>query len=158
MAVLDIISLEEAKNYLRVDDTLTEDDNYIQRIINAAIGYIEQYTNVLMYDRQKDYLMIDGCVTVYDYPINGIVSPTPTTDVDVEQLTLYNNYVYGSTTTTLSLNVGYENSANVPQDLIGVAYEVIDLLYYEHETGKTLDKDLSSLSRNILNQHKRFLV
>lgn len=157
MAYLDVISLEQAKNYLRVDDTLTTDDNAIQRTIAGALSYVEQCTNVLVYDRQKDYLMIDGCVTVYDAPINGIVSPTPTTDVDVEQKTLHTNYVYGSTTTTLSLNVGYENSANVPQDLIEVAYEIIDLMYYEHETGKDYRKDLTSLSKDILNKHKRFL-
>lgn len=158
MAYLDVISLPEAKVYLRVDDTLTADDNSITRMINGALGYIERYTNVLVFDRTITYLMIDGAVSIYDGPINSVVSPTVANGLDVERKNNYNNYCFESETIDLKLNVGHENTSDIPQDLIDVAYEIIDLMYYEHETGKDFKKDISSLSREILDSHKRFIL
>jgi len=155
MAYLDVISLEEAKVYLRVDDTLTEDNTSITRMINGALEYVEKWTNVLVFDRTVTYLMIDGMVSVYDGPINSLTSPTT---AEVTRKTLYNIYCLGTDTIDLKLNVGHTNTSDIPQGLIDVAYEIIDLMYYEHETGKTIKKDLSSLSKDILNQHKRFIL
>jgi len=157
MAYLDVISLEDAKVYLRVDDTLTEDDNSITRMINGALSYVEKWTNILLFDRTMTYLMVDGVINVYDYPINSVIDPIEA-DLDITKKTLYTNYCKGSDTIDLQLNVGFTNVSNIPQELIDVAYEIIDLMYYEHETGKNVSKDLSSLSIDILNKHKRFIL
>lgn len=155
MAYLDVISLAEAKVYLRVDDTLTVDDAQITSMINSALKYVEDYTQVLVFDRAKTYTLVDQVVRVYDYPINSVTSPTE--NLETELKTLYTNYCYNDTDTQdLVLNVGYDNPDNVPQDLIQVAYEIIDIFYYGKETGKTM-ADISPLSMNILNQNKRFL-
>ena len=154
MSCLSIISLEEAKVYLRIDDTLTEDDRQITRMINGAFDYIERWTNVLVYSRSKTYLVIDGCAVVYDAPINALVSPTNAVATVKHG---FSNYTTDITETELKVNVGYTTASNVPNDLVEVAYELIDLMYYQHETGKTIEKDLSELSINILNKHKRFL-
>ena len=154
MACLDIISLPDAKVSLRVDDTLTEDDNSITRMISGAFDYIERWTNLMVYSRSKSYLIQSGCVVVYDYPINQLIEPTTAVR---EQKNTYSNYAISTTDTELKLNVGYTKAVDVPNDLIEVAYELIDLMYYQHETGKTIDKDLSELSKNILNKHKRFI-
>ena len=156
MSYLTIISLDEAKNYLRIDDTLTEDNANITRMINGALSFIERWTNVLVFAREKTYLLIDGFVRVYDAPINSITSPTEA-DMTNEQRTLYKNFCHGSETADLVLNVGHVSPSTVPQELIEVAYEIIDIMYYEHETGKTIKKDLSGLSKDILNQNKRFI-
>ena len=158
MAYLDVISLEEAKVYLRVDDTLTEDDNQITRMIGAALEYVEDWTNILVYDRTKTYIVQDGCVLVYDYPINSIVYPTSSDDYTQTIKHGYSMFVLGAASTkTMDINVGYSTTSNIPQGIIDVAYEIIDLLYYAHETGKTIEKDLSGLSINILNKNKRFI-
>ena len=57
MAYLDVITLADAKSYLRVDDTLTDDDAQISRMIKSALSTIEKRTNVLVYARSKNYLM-----------------------------------------------------------------------------------------------------
>ena len=271
MAYIDVISLASAKLYLRVDDTLTEDDAQITNMISSALKYVENYTQILVYDRAKTYRMINGFVKVYDYPINSIITPlanvfatgtaqcisviatdtitingnlytatagvpddytefsidggnnptaislaravngdlragtlgdvsatflanvvTLTTnekglagnattlaetgstitlsgatftggvdgDLDednIEEMTLYTNYCYGSVNTDLVLNVGYATVSDVPLDIIQVAYEIIDILYYGKETGKTM-ADISPLSLDILNQNKRFVL
>lgn len=154
MSCLRIISLDDAKVYLRVDDTLTEDDKQIERMINASFDYIEKWTNLLVYSRLKTYLFVDGCAKVYDYPINQLVEPTT---ADVERKNGFSNYSTTLDTEDLKLNVGYLKVSDIPKDLVDVAYELIDLMYYQHGTGKTIEKDLSMLSTNILNRHKRFV-
>ena len=156
MSYLSVIPLADAKIYLRIDDTLTEDDVQITRMINGALSIVEKWTNVLVFARAKTYLMVDGFVRVYDAPINTITSPTEA-DMTNEQKTLYKNFCYGSETSNLVLNVGHVLPADVPQELIDVAYEIIDLLYYQHETVKTVKKDLSELSIDVLTQNKRFI-
>jgi len=155
MAYIDVITLSEAKTYLRVDDTLTEDDAQITRMINASLSYVEKATNIIVFARLKEYVMVNGCNRVYDYPINSLIDPI---EASIERKTLYSIYSYGTDTITLSLNVGYADVNDFPDELREVALEIIDLMYYEHESGKSYIKDLSSLSVSILNQYKRFLI
>ena len=77
MAYIDVIPLERAKNYLRVDLDFDTDDSEITSLINAACRYVEKRTNHILYAR--DIIYNGACqVKVYDYPINSIVTvPTP---------------------------------------------------------------------------------
>ena len=50
------------------------------------------------------------------------------------------------------LNVGYDDVDNVPQDLIEVAYEMIDIMYYNK------DSKLSNLAKMTLDNYKRFII
>ena len=157
MAYTDIISLSEAKIYLRIDDTLTEDDNGIIRMINAAFQYIEKYTNVIV--DARDIIYDIDCVKarVYDYPINTDLSAL--TDYTVQKKSLYYNIVNNDgETTELTLNVGFTDSNGVGDDLVEVAYEMIDLYYYGEKDGKPIDKKLSSISIDTLNSNKRFFI
>ena len=154
MAYIDIIPLAEAKVYLRIDDTLTEDDNQITRMINVALSYVERYTNHMLFARDKQYRLINGCVRIYDYPINSEV----TEDLVVEDMTLHKNYSLGSDNSLIELNVGYALVADVPQELIEVAYELIESLYYEKETNKSIQSRISTLSQLMLDQYKRFII
>jgi len=52
MSYLSVISLERAKNYLRIDTTLTDDDAEITAMINGACSYIEKRTNLIFYPRR----------------------------------------------------------------------------------------------------------
>ena len=119
MAYLDIIPLVDAKVYLRIDDDLTEDDNQIIRMIKGSLSYIEQYTNIYLFDRDKTYNVQDNCVKVYDFPINSEVS----TYTEKETLTLHTNYTTDETEFTL--NIGYADVTDIPQELLEVAYTII---------------------------------
>lgn len=152
MNYLDIIPLTDAKTYLRLEDTLTEDDSQIQRMIRGALSYIEQYTNVILFEREKIYNVSNGCVKVYDFPINSEV----TTEFTKEVKSLYTNYYTNES--ELVLNVGYDDIENIPQELIEVAYTLIKSMYYEKENNKTILDGLDSISTMTLNQYKRFLL
>ena len=76
MAYIDVISLANAKLYLRVDDTLTEDNAQITSMIDVALKYVEDYTQILVFARDKTYRMINGIKKVYDFPINSVIKPS----------------------------------------------------------------------------------
>lgn len=158
MVYTDIISLAQAKVALRVDSGFTADDANITRMIKSAFSFIEGWTNIMLYDRDKDYFIVDCKIRVYDYPINSVVAPAEA-DMTITQKTGYTIYEYSSTdTTTLTLNVGYDDVANVPDRLIEVAYEIIDNLYYRNEESKDGKMGLSPFSIGTLNQYKRFII
>lgn len=125
MAYIDVITLVRAKNYLRVDEDLTDDDTEITSMINAALRYIEKRTNHIMFAQEKVYN--GSCqVKVYDFPINSIVTdPTPF-KVDFAAFTVYPDVK------TVTLNVGY-GVDEVPDDLIQAALQMIKVFYYESE-------------------------
>jgi len=156
MAYLDIITLADAKTYLRIDDTLTEDDAQITRMIKASLSQIERVTNYILFARSKSYVVDNSIVNVYDYPINSLTTPTTATSVERSIYTTYTTTL--STDLNVVLNVGYADTINVPSDLIEVAYEMIDLMYYSPETGKSIKADLSELSKMILGNYTRFFI
>ena len=154
MSYILVITLAEAKNYLRIDDTLSDDDAQITRMINASLSYIERWTNTLVYERAVTYKMIDGCISVYDAPIVSVT----TADVTRVDKTLHTNFNKGVDTIDLVLQVGITLPADVPAELKEVGFELIDLMYYASETGKSFKKDLSELSIDTLNKYRRFLI
>lgn len=157
MAYIDVITLAQAKEYLRVDDDLTEDDAAINIMINSALAYIEKETRVFVFARDIDYRFINGCITIYDAPINSAVLPIEA-DLTIKNYTLYDTYAFESSNTVLTLNVGHVLPANVPDEVRTVALKIIDLLYYEKDTGKSFPDDMDSITRLMLGQLKRFVI
>ena len=126
MSYLSVITLERAKNYLRIDSDLTDDDAEIASMVNAALRYIEKRTNHLVYAR--DIVYMQGCqVKVYDYPINSVLTDPAPYQVD------FSTWVVFIDTKTVELNVGYENAEDVPDELIQAALQMIKVWYYESE-------------------------
>jgi hypothetical protein len=156
MAFLDVITLAEAKNYLRIDEDLTDDDVRLSSMIKTALHTIEWRTNVLLYSRDKEYLVQDYCVSVYDYPINSLVSPT---DADAEEKTLYTNYYVGSASDKkVTLNVGYDLPEDVPSVFVECALEYIKYLYYDSENNNGKSNEIPLYIENMINQEKRFIL
>jgi len=149
MSYINIIPLQDARVYLRIDDTLTQDNEAITRMINASLAKIEQITNVHLIAKSKEYVFDDLKVTVYDFPINSLTSPTTATVVEKTQYSIYTAAL--KTDLKLVLNVGYAVVSDVPKDLIEVAYEMIDIMYYNKEN------KLSNLSQTTLDAYRRFI-
>ncbi|SRR5215204_69198 len=149
MAYINVITLARAKNYLRIDSTLTEDDTEITSMINAALRFVEKRTNHLVYERQMAYK--GACqVKVYDYPINEIVTdPAPF----VCHFSLYDIF---PDVKTVTLKVGYVLPSDVPDELIQAALQMIKVWYYESE--KQVNSTLIPESvKEALDVYRRFL-
>ena len=154
MSYLNVITLEQAKQYLRIDEDLSDDDSQIEQMIKSALSTIERRTNILFYARDKKYIFQDYCVKVYDYPINSVVS---TFDVDTDQKTLFTNYQTNTGDNEIVLNVGFNNTDNIPFELVDCALQYIKYLYYEAETNKANKGDLPTWLNDMINQNKRFI-
>lgn len=136
MAYTDIISLSDAKNYLRIDASNIVDDNQITSMINASLRYVEKYTNYILFSRSKTYLLIDGCARVYDFPINSITSPT---DIEATNKPTYTIYEASASESSLVLDVGYSDSNDIPSELVEFAYNLISFYYYQGKEGESSD-------------------
>lgn len=149
MAYIDVITLERAKNYLRIDPDLTEDDAEITSMINAALRYVEMRTNHLVYARDIVYNGVCQ-VKVYDYPINSIV-----TDPSPWSLTRTMYTIFPDVKTVI-LNVGYVTADLVPDIFIQSALQMIKVWYYESE--KQVNSQMIPISvTEALDVYKRFL-
>lgn len=155
MTYLDVLPLAEAKLYLRIDDTQNETDAEITSMIRSAFSYVERRTNVMLYDRDKRYLVEKGCVKVYDYPINSIQNGVTAT---TQEKSLYTNYTVDSTLDKITLNVGYTDKADVPTDFIDLVKVMVDVMYYEKDKGKDFKDALPLWAKEILETNKRFLI
>lgn len=148
MSYLTVITLARAKDYLRIDSTLLDDDAEITSMINASLRYIERRTSHIMYAQEKIYTGICQ-VKVYDYPINSITTdPAPF-------VAHYSTFDVFPDVTTVTLNVGYA-VGTVPDELIQSALQMIKVFYYESE--KQINSTLIPESvKEILEVYRRFL-
>lgn len=148
MAYLDVLSLARVKDYLRVDSDLTDDDNEITSMIKAACLFVEKRTNHIFYAREVIYK--GNPVKVYDYPINDIVSPTDPVVIHYSLCDLYPNEI------TVTLNVGYEDPTDVPDELLQACLQMIKVWYYESE--KQVNTTLIPESvMQVIDVNRRFL-
>lgn len=125
MAYLDVLPLARVLNYLRVDEDLEDDDNEITSMIKAACIFVEKRTNHIFYAREVVYK--GHPVKVYDYPINDIVSPADPVVIHYSLFDVYPNE------TEVTLNVGYEDPTDVPDELLQACLQMIKVWYYESE-------------------------
>lgn len=148
MSYLNVISLERAKNYLRVDESLTEDDSEITSMINGACRYVENRTNHILFPRQKIYE--GSCqVKVYDFPINEITTNPAPWYVKRSLYTVFPDVK------TVELNVGYA-TGDVPDDIQEEILRIIKLWYFDSE--KQINTSaITDATKEVLDLYKRFL-
>ena len=151
------LPLTEVKTYLRVNANNTENDSMITTMINTSCHQLETMLNILLIQRNKVYQNpnLTG-LRIYDAPINSVVSPTDPNDFTRVDHDLYSHFYLNAT--SLELSVGYSNPADAPEWIKDIAKEMIDILYYGAKDGKTIEKDLSPLSKMIISQNKRFTI
>jgi hypothetical protein len=156
MAYIDVLTLAQAKTFLRIDDTLSDDDAQITQMIKSALSTIERRTNVLVYARSKSYLFQDYEVRVYDFPINSLTSPSDAVLVEKELHSIYSTN--NTANLKLVLNVGYTNPLDVPSELIDAALQLVKYMYYEAETNTASKGNIPYWIQEMINQHKRFII
>lgn len=123
MSYFDVITLERAKNYLRIDQDLCDDDDEIMSMIKAACRFVEKRTNHIFYAQDKTFTGVCQ-VKVYDYPIN---------DYSEAFKCVYSTFTVYPNDTEVTLNVGYENAEDVPDELVQACLQMIKVWYYESE-------------------------
>jgi hypothetical protein len=150
MAYTDVISIESAKTYLGVDDTSRDDE--ICRMIGASLSLLERKTNIISNPLEKTYILKNGCVRVYDYPINTLDSELESTvkrtDMGMYSIFQDNN----SAAKTITLNIG---SINIPKEIEEAAYMLIEHFFNDKEGRST---NIPSVVQMIIDSNKRFII
>jgi hypothetical protein len=145
-----IVTLDEAKLYLRIDPpTDVSLDNEINAMILGAERYIEKKTGYLTTLRDKTYYPTDGCVRIYDYPINSIAGGH---DSEVK-----NNYTLVKVNEPVTASVGYFNPDDYPPDLKQAIFQLLKYWYYESEK-KINDQMIPDGVHRVIELNKRFLI
>jgi hypothetical protein len=127
---IDVITLEQAKLYLKIDEGQTVTDNEITGMINSSLSYIEKRTNHIFKTREKVYYKdcaLVQQVKVYDYPI---IEPDPTIDITYRPLYA----IVPTIDNVVSLTTGYTTVEDIPSELIDSALQLINFWFYNSET------------------------
>jgi hypothetical protein len=110
-----MIPLAIAKQYLRVDGNAF--DSEIQRMIFAAQRHVSNKTNHIFGKKERVYTTH----RIYDFPIH-----------DTGLLIAKSNYFY-TKSIPITLDVGYETFADIPEDLVECVLMVLKAFYYTSE-------------------------
>jgi len=148
----DVISLEQAKLYLKIDDGQTVTDNEITGMINSALSYIEKRTNHIFKTRDKVYFKdcaLVQQVKVYDYPIDNTE-----TELDIEYRPLY--AIVPTVNNMVTLTTGYTSVEDIPSELIDSALQLINFWFYNSETKNAMNTIPDFVLSNI-DLNRRFL-
>lgn len=160
LAYTDIISLADAKIYLRIDDGQNVDDAQITTMIQGALQWVENYTNQIFVEREEEYfpstdnqLCGHNIFFVYDTPIESVVSPVSPDDYTEKRFATKTRFT--SRDETITLNLGYAAVSDIPSALIEAAYTIINTWYYNSEKMDSSTMIPSSV-RFAVNPYRRF--
>ncbi len=148
----DVISLEQAKLYLKIDDGQTITDDEITGMINSALSFIEKRTNHIFKTRDKVYFKdcaLVQQVKVYDYPIDNTE-----TELDIEYRPLY--AIVPTVNNMVTLTTGYTSVEDIPSELIDSALQLINFWFYNSETKNAMNSVPDFVLSNI-DVNRRFL-
>lgn len=165
MTPLDVLSLNDAKSYLRVD--FDDDDTLITDIIYGAVDTFEQRTQWRLYNRDEVIQVGNQTeVELFQFPLNSysILDYNNSAGVVDFNATQYRvrtvikfpyNYCYISETETptIQLNVGYTDAANIPYGIKTWLKRCVTWFYENRNTNEisqSLDAELSIYKRNVL--------
>ena len=148
----DVISLEQAKLYLKIDDGQTVTDDEITAMINSALSFIEKRTQHIFKTRDKVYYKDCALVqqtTVYDFPIDNSV-----TELDI--VYKLNKAIVPTIDGFVTLTIGYEAVEDIPSELIDSALQLINFWFYNSETKNAMNT-IPDFVQNNIDINRRFI-
>lgn len=150
MDTLSVLSLEDAKLYLKVD--FNEDDDLITSLIKAAVSMVEKNTEYRLYQRDEVIKTSKVGYTAFQFPFNGAsveaMDSQGTYTIHTRYETLrtelfwgqgfwytsdwqrfFNPDYYGlsgcAINFNLTLDVGYSDTTKIPSELITAVKQII---------------------------------
>jgi len=127
------VTLEEAKEQLRIEPAFTEDDSYISALISAARDRCESYCNQYFTEQDIKILYSGSIPTVISLPYPGLtVTSVVYTDSDNAQQTVNpasyivdaENQTITFTETYKSLNYQVLATTSAPVQIVGVQHAI----------------------------------
>ena len=146
MNALNVVTLEQAKLWLKIDPDDDADDSIVTSLIKAAVSQVEKYTLQILYQRAITARTgKDGIYRIYEYPLISIESlincdnaEVAYTDVETDWYTDVTSDDTARQTVTFVAGYGwdYEGGSEVPEDIITALKELIAYLYENRDNPK----------------------
>jgi uncharacterized phiE125 gp8 family phage protein len=146
MNQLNVVSLAQAKLWLRVDLDYDYEDGLITALIKSAVNQVEQYTLQVLWQRSITEISDkNGNLRLYNYPI---ISVEDVVDKDLQQIDFeiidtpfYTDVItqrvgYNAITYVAGYDYDYEGGSNVPDDIQTAIKEMITFLYENRDNPK----------------------
>jgi hypothetical protein len=128
MTPLNVISLQQAKDYLVID--YPDRDQEITRLIETAIAQVEQYTCYRLYEREETFFAYGYCTNLPYCPI--VIDSVKNSDGDTVNYTETANplaiNLLCKPQSIITATVGYSDISDIPPPLIQAAYKLITYL------------------------------
>lgn len=141
MDQLNVVTLNQAKLWLRVDEDDDSNDTVITSLIKAAVNQVEKYTLQILWQRAitartNRY----GCYRIFEYPLLSIesVGDDEWKDWETEWYTDIKADNDGLQTVTFVAGYGWSvyGGSEVPDDIITAIREMLAYWYENRENAK----------------------
>ena len=146
MDQLNVVSLAQAKLWLRVDLDYDYEDGLITALIKSAVNQVEQYTLQVLWQRSITEISDkNGNLRLYNYPIIAVedVVDRDLIEVDFEIIDtpFYTDVItqrpgYNTVTYVAGYDWNYDGGSDVPDDIETAIKEMITFLYENRDNPK----------------------
>lgn len=180
MDALNVISLDQAKNWLIVEDSA--DDADITRLIKTAVAWVENYTCYRFYQREEILYTQQTCFNNDYFPVSNqyqiprgiVVTPsglsvyvfpfsiTSLIDTNNEPVINYRigrqplkSLIFAPANCKVVLQTGYATPTDAPAPLLEACYKLITYLY---ENRDMYENQLPTDVQMLLNQYRRAII
>lgn len=146
MDQLNVVSLAQAKLWLRLDLDYDFEDGLITALIKSAVNQVEQYTLQVLWQRTiTEITEYSGNLRIYNYPIISVedVYDKNFNDLDFDTIdtqhykdVITNRVGFNTVTYVAGYDWNYDGGSDVPDDIETAIKEMITYLYENRDNPK----------------------
>ena len=146
MDQLNVVSLAQAKMWLRVDLDYDYEDGLITALIKSAVNQVEQYTMQVLWQRTITEISdINGSLRLFNYPIISVEEVYDknfdVVDFEIVDTQLYTDVIcnragFNTVTYVAGYDWNYDGGSDVPDDIETAIKEMITYLYENRDNPK----------------------
>jgi len=165
MDQLNVVSLSQAKLWLRLDLDYEYEDGLITALIKSAVNQVEQYTLQVLWQRSiTEITDITGNLRLFNYPIISVeeVYDKQFDDLDFEIVdsqhytdVITNRAGFNTVTYVAGYDWNYDGGSDVPDDIETAIKEMITYLYENRDNPK---EDMPKVVTYLLAPYRRITL
>jgi uncharacterized phiE125 gp8 family phage protein len=146
MDQLNVVSLAQAKMWLRLDEDYDYEDGLITALIKSAVNQVEQYTLQVLWQRTLTEITDKtGNLKIYNYPVISIEDVVDkdlvAVDFEIEESQWYTEVItdrpgFNTVSYVAGYDWNYDGGSDVPDDIETAIKEMITYLYENRDNPK----------------------
>jgi hypothetical protein len=165
MDQLNVVSLAQAKLWLRLDEDYEYEDGLITALIKSAVNQVEQYTLQVLYQRTLTEITDrKGSLRIYNYPVISVEDVVDRDNVALDFITetsqwytevLIDQPGFNTVTYVAGYDWDYNGGSDVPDDIKTAIKELITFLYENRDNPK---EEMPKVVTYLLAPYKRITL